>query len=75
MLGSLFADAGNAWGPDVSPSGFTNTRRSTLTSVGAEVTLQLLTFWEVSMRFRTGVAVPLLAGANPRVYLRLGMPF
>lgn len=75
VVGSVFADAGNAWGPDQSASGFQNPRGSTLSSVGAELTLQVLTFWEVSMRFRGGVAVPLLAGVDPRVYVRLGMPF
>jgi len=72
---SLFGDAGNAWGPDASPSGFENPIRSALVSVGAEVTAQILTFYKSTLRFRTGVAFPLVEGDGARVYLRLGVPF
>ena len=75
VFGSVFGDAGNAWGPDLSPNGFQNPQRSTLASVGAEVTAEVLTFFKVDMRFRTGVALPLVGGGGARVYLRLGMPF
>ena len=71
------ADAGNAWGPDVSPSGFQNARRirPMLTSVGAEVTTEVLGLYNVELRLRTGVAVPLREGRGARVYLRVGLPF
>ncbi|MBT3324949.1 MAG: BamA/TamA family outer membrane protein [Gemmatimonadales bacterium] len=75
VFGSVFADAGNAWGPDASPSGFANVRRDPLVSVGAEITAQVLTFYRVSMRVRTGVALPLVEGDGARIYLRIGVPF
>ena len=77
VIGSFFVDAGNAWGPDVSPSGFPNARRirPMLTSVGAEVTTEVLGLYNVELRLRTGVAVPLGEGRGARVYLRIGLPF
>jgi hypothetical protein len=77
VIGSLFFDAGNAWGPDASPSGFQNARRirPTLTSMGAEITTEILGLYNVALRLRTGVAVPLAAGHDARVYVRVGLPF
>ena len=77
VIGSFFFDAGNAWGPDVPPSGFQNARRlrPTLTSVGAEITMEVLGLYHVELRLRTGVAVPLGEGRGARVYLRVGLPF
>lgn len=75
ILASVFADAGNAWGPDLDVSGFRNPRRATLASVGAEVTAQILTFWTESLRLRLGVAQPLVEGDGTGVYLRLGLSF
>ena len=75
MVGSLFVDAGNAWGPDVSPAGFRNGRRSALASIGAEVTTELLGLYDVRLRLRTGVAVPLVEGSGARAYVRVGLPF
>ena len=77
LIGSFFVDAGNAWGPDVSPSGFPNARhiRPMLTSVGAEVTTEVLGLYNVELRLRTGVAVQLREGRGASVYLRIGLPF
>ena len=75
LIGSLFVDAGNAWGPDVSSSGFRNPHRSALVSVGGEVTSQLLVLYDVELRLRTGVALPIVAGSGARVYVRVGLPF
>jgi len=75
VFGSVFADAGNAWGPNVTSTGFDNARRSTLFSVGAELTADVLTFYKASLRLRGGVAVPLVAGTGAKVYLRLGVPY
>lgn len=67
VVGSLFADAGNAWGPN--PSG------EAIASVGAEVTVGVLGFWNDGLLVRTGLAAPLVGGANPEVYVRAGLPF
>ena len=75
VVGSLFLDAGNAWGPDLSPSGFMNPMRSPLWSGGAEVTTQVLALFSTTTRLRTGVAFPFQGGRNPMVYLRVGLPF
>ena len=75
ITGSVFADAGNAWGPRMSPGGFQNPRREALYSVGAEITGEVLTFYRINMLIRTGVALPLVGNQKVQFYLRLGMPF
>lgn len=75
IIGALFADAGNAWGPDVSPAGFSNPLRVALASVGAEVTTEVLGLYDTQLRLRVGAAVPLVDGDGARVYLRVGLPF
>ena len=76
VLGSLFVDAGDAWGgrgPDgTEPSG---ARPRPLVSVGAELTAGLLTLYRVDMRLRLGVARPLNGGGGNTAYVRLGLPF
>ncbi len=75
VFGTVFLDAGNAWGPDVSLSGFTNERRSTLAGAGAELAADFLFFWTEPLRIRVGAAAPLVEGDGGRVYLRLGLAF
>jgi outer membrane protein assembly factor BamA len=75
LVGAVFTDAGNAWGPEVSPSGFTNPLQIALASVGAEVTTEVLGLYDVVLRLRTGVAFPLVEGDGARAYLRVGLPF
>lgn len=75
IFGSLFFDAGNAWGPELGVGGFQNPRRSTLASAGAELTTGLLTFWRIPLRVRLGGALPLVEGDGPRFYVRLGISF
>ena len=75
VFGSLFLDAGNAWGPDVSPSGFTNPLRAAVASTGAEVTTELLGLYDVLLPLRVGVAVPVLGGSGASVYVRVGLAF
>jgi hypothetical protein len=67
VLGSVFVDAGNAWGP--------GPVADPLTAVGGEVTLQILGFFRSPLLLRTGVAVPLVAGAGAEVYVRAGLAF
>ena len=67
VLGSLFVDAGNAWEP--------NALGTPLTSVGGEVTVQLLGLFRTPLQLRTGVAFPLVSGGGAEVYVRAGLPF
>ena len=73
--GALFADAGNAWGPELGEDQprFANPRGPTLASVGAELSTDILLFFTTPLRLRAGVALPLVAGTRPRapgVYVR-----
>ena len=82
---SLFADAGNAWGPDAERDPSASPRRAALASVGLEVTVNALPFWTLSTDVRVGVAFPLRAEDDPpgaglrlragRLHLRLGSAF
>jgi len=67
VVGSLFADVGNAWEP--------TPRGSPLTSVGAELSARMLALYNGSLLLRTGFAVPLVGAEDPSVYVRVGMPF
>jgi hypothetical protein len=76
--GSLFVDAGNAWGA----VGAENPRVETLVSVGAELVTDLLTFYNIGVTLRTGVGFPLVepnptrpTGREPLFYLRFGRSF
>jgi Tol biopolymer transport system component len=75
VFGSLFVDAGNAWGPDVTPSGFTNALRDPLVSVGAELTTEFLGLFDTLVPLRLGVGVPLVSATGAEVYLRVGVAF
>jgi len=67
VVGSIFADVGDAWEP--------TPRGRPLTSVGAELSARLLALYNGSLLLRTGLAVPLVRGHDPSVYVRVGMPF
>jgi Tol biopolymer transport system component len=75
LMGSLFMDAGNAWGPDVTPSGAQNPLRSTLYSAGAELATGVMGLYDAQLTLRAGVAVPFVSGFGTSVYVRLGLPF
>jgi Tol biopolymer transport system component len=75
VSGTLFADAGNAWGPELAIRGFNSPRRATLASVGVEITLEVLTLWNIDSLLRVGLAAPLVEGSGAVGYLRLGLPF
>ena len=68
-------DAGNAWGPDVTPTGFQNGLRDPLASVGAEITAELLGLYDGQLRVRVGGALPLVEGDGVVGYVRVGLPF
>ncbi|MGD8287705.1 MAG: hypothetical protein PVI31_03645 [Gemmatimonadota bacterium] len=67
LVGSVFFDAGNAWEP--------GPRLDPLTSVGAELSVQLLGRYDVPLLLRTGLAVPFARDVDPSVYVRVGLPF
>lgn len=68
--GTLFADAGRAW--EVGDEGEDS---PLLTSVGAEIGMDSLLFFTVSLRLRVGVAAALAGGEGVRAYVRLGPSF
>ena len=82
---SLFADAGNAWGPEGEAEPTASPKRASLASLGFEVTVNALPFWTFPTDVRGGVAFPLRAEDDPpgagfrlragRLYLRLGSAF
>jgi len=74
-IGSIFFDAGNAWGPAVTSTGFENPLRTALASFGAEVTTEVLGLYDVRLRLRGGVGVPLIEGTGVRGWFRVGLPF
>jgi hemolysin activation/secretion protein len=75
VLGTLFVDAGNAWGPEEGFTGFQNPRRSTIVSAGAELTAGILAFWSAALDVRVGAAYPFVDGDGATAYVRLGLPF
>lgn len=78
-MASVFFDAGNAWGPEISVNGFPNPLRVAIASIGSELTTEMLALYDVRVRVRGGVAVPLVASTvaagSPRFYVRVGLPY
>lgn len=80
ISGTLFLDAGNAWGPELEISGFQNPRRESLVSVGGEITFRVLPLWFVPLDLRFGLAARMVeeiegSGTGVRGYLRVGSAF
>ncbi len=79
LSGSVFVDAGNAWGAwGAAGSDDTNPRRGVLTSAGAELLAGALPFWTSVLTFRFGLAVPLVDEEGVQggtFYVRLGTSF
>jgi len=75
IVGSLFADGGNAWGPELGLPGYENPMREAIASLGAEVTAGVLALWRDPLLVRTGIAVPLRGGDGAQVYVRVGLSF
>jgi len=73
--GSVFFDAGNAWGPVLGQRNYDNPRRQALASIGAEVSLIVAPIYVRGIGFRFGAGVPLNAGDGPRYYIRVGNAF
>jgi hypothetical protein len=75
VAGTLFMDAGNAWGPELDLRGYNSPLRDPLASVGGEVIARILPLWYATWDVRVGFAVPLVEGEGGRAYLRLGPSF
>jgi Tol biopolymer transport system component len=75
LSGSLFMDAGNAWGTELDVVGHTNPRQDPLISVGGELTMRLMPLWYQNMEMRVGGGFPLVEGDGARFYVRLGPSF
>ncbi len=75
IFGSLFIDAGDAWGSSAAPSGVHRVGARVLTSAGVEVTTDLLALYAFPLRVRVGAALPLVESTGAIAYVRLGVPF
>ncbi|MGI9627076.1 MAG: BamA/TamA family outer membrane protein, partial [Longimicrobiales bacterium] len=73
--GSVFFDAGNAWGPQLGVQGFDNPRGQSLASVGAEMSVIFLPFYASRLTARFGMGYPLQILTEPRFYVRIGNAF
>lgn len=70
VSGSFFADAGNAWNPEI-----TKDPQGRVTSIGGELLISSLPLWISPTVVRTGLAFPLTAKGRTTIYVRLGVPF
>ena len=70
ISGSVFLDAGHAWGPET-----VDTSRGRVSSIGAELLFSGLPLWTTSTLLRAGLAFPQTEKRRATVYLRLGLPF
>ncbi len=79
--GSVFFDAGNAWGPEQEQEGYHNPKQDMLMSVGAEVSLIVAPVYQSGLTLRFGAGFPLVedpgagVGSEPVYYVRLGNAF
>lgn len=73
--GSIFADAGNAWGPTLGQPGYDNPRQAMLASVGAELSAIVSALYLSGLTVRLGFGLPLRFESDPVFYVRVGNPF
>ncbi len=74
LHGSLFFDAGNAWGPTLGLPRYDNPMRATLASLGGELTLIVAPIYQRGIGIRFGMGAP-LGGGDPVFHLRVGNAF
>ena len=78
--GSVFFDAGNAWGPlsERGTTNYHNPRQSMIMSVGAEVSIIVVPAYQGGLTVRFGGGFPLvevMQGASPAFHIRVGNAF
>lgn len=73
--GSVFVDAGNAWGPTLGRQSYDNPRQAMLTSAGAELSAIVGALYLSGMTIRAGFGLPLRFESDPVFYVRVGNPF
>ena len=73
--GSVFFDAGNAWGPVLGEPNYDNPRRAMLMSVGAEASVIVVPVYQGGLTVRFGAGLPLVDGDGPVYYIRVGNAF
>ena len=74
VVGTLFAEAGDAWDPATAEP-FLGSGRRPMVSVGGELTAEAVALYDFSFLVRLGLAAPLVDGGDPQIYVRLGLPF
>ena len=73
--GSVFADAGNAWGPTLGRQSYDNPGQAMLASAGAELSVIVSALYLSGMTIRAGFGLPLRFESDPVFYVRVGNPF
>ena len=73
--GSVFFDAGNAWGPTLGQRFYDNPQQLALASVGAELTVILAALYRGGASVRFGGGLPLREATDPVFYIRFANPF
>ena len=80
--GSVFFDAGNAWGPQLGEEFYDNPPQDMLMSVGAEASVIVAPVYQRGLTLRFGAGVPLVDagvppedGRDPVFYIRIGNAF
>ena len=84
LHGSVFFDAGNAWGPELGENepAYHNPPQDMLMSAGAEASVILVPGYQRGLTLRVGAGVPLVDtavpagyGSDPVFYIRIGNSF
>lgn len=81
VAGSLFLDAGNAWGPHIAGAAASanaaaaRTAETPLVALGAEISARVLPLWTTTLNFRFGTAAALTRRTGITAYLRIGQAF
>ena len=77
LHGSLFFDAGNAWGPVLGEQhvNYHNPRRPMIMSVGAEASIVVVPIYQGGLTVRFGTGLPLVDGDGPTFHIRVGNAF